>query len=583
MEAPSVSSSSPISKLTADNLRSVFSYLSLSQIALCSQVCKLWRTITEQRDFLSLAHPKLSYFTSGLAINAAQFIAKANRYQDKLGCLDLRYCSSVTDQHLEKVTAQFQSLEFSLNSKITEGGVISLMRRASVPIKLSLNFGTGVHISTFFNNLYNVPKLTGLNISQCSQSFSPTQQSEAENENRTTALRNFIARGGLQSPCKLDVSAERWVDRSILETIVTTGVKLSYLNATETALNDQDLLYLINNNGLTLECEIVFDEFFQLTDEIIDALLIKNIKLSYLYLDSDTYIRVSAAQIEKLIRGGLNQKCKLELCINLLTCEIVNAIIDSKTEITEITFNCCEDAFHHQFREAFRLLFDQGNFSKPFSFTLNQGEASNPDEMFTCLANERLKFKEFKLNNATVFSQNAFIAMCQKNVFVSYGLQLGLQNVRWNLTEIVKALATTSIKFGLFDVSNDKEIDTIAPSQGIFEITFAKPYALNPIVDQLLACPHVVLKNVNNLTDILTKLARSCVSTLSISFVEEEQQLAFLALLKDKKNFPNLILIQCSSSNDKTLCEKIRSIRPALLVFQSNEADDTDTDSGEES
>lgn len=534
--------------IVKDCLGKIFSYLSLTEIQENKRVCKLWMSIMNSKEFLASAHPRLNYLDSGWTSSPTQFVALANRFEDKLQSLDFTECQPLTDNHLENVKARFSKVKFGSNKKVTEYGVITVLNKMNAPIELSINNGTDVNVGNFFVLARNLPKIIKLDLSLCT--FGAVRVVNAE---ALVAFRNFVDRGGLESPCSLGLRLEKWVNRSVFEALVVKRVQVKSLDVRDTSCTIDDLQYLLDKNGFTKICKIKFDEKLCLNDTFVDGLITQGIKLNQLYLTQRHTLSVQ--HLDKLVRLGLNNRCSFEIYLSNLTLAFANAVIESQIEIHKIIISLDFLDANEESQKAFSLIFSKAKFARPFKLELMQFSEPFNNKMFECLKIPRLKIDKFVLKGEiNSFPQSVFIEMCNRKIFVENDFDLILEINDWNFTEVISALNRCKSRFRGLSLNGPTEND------------------ITPLVRQLQNLQFLNMGTCN--LSILQKLKKSQIRNLDILFDQDDKLIAgFLEILRGNSNFVNLMIIDCDLTEIETV-RSIQNLRPHIQIIHDCTWDD---------
>lgn len=551
--------------LPDDLLPGIFKYLKISEALSTARVCWRWRVSINDRVNLGNAHPKLSYLRSELRMQPSQFIGLVNRYEDKLKTLNLQMCRTLTDSDLASLTAKFSSLKICMTPLVTEAGVITLVDKMVSPLKLEIGFGTNITLSRLFAAFAERGiQLKKLNLSQCSQRIGQVTHlsNNIHLEKPITAqdLCQLIAQGGLTSPCSLDLSAEDWVDRSILEALVTKGVKLNYINLTETPLTSDDLLYLATNKALAPACEIILDDSLQPTDDLVDAMIAQGIKLRSLNLRC--HLPLSPEHLRKLILQCVDSPCAMEISYAMMSTAVIDLILESQVTIDKLDVIFCHEFAPPGLTQEFVKLLTRARFATPFTLNINEdARISHPEAstIFSCLNNPLLRISHLELDNVKSFPQAVLQEMCAKEIFTKTDFVLHLSNCGWDTTAVLESLRASQISFKDFEIGEKTQaavnITSLALS-GCFKNS------------KRISLP----KSTQDIITVLNTLASSSVNQLSCH-LDEEAELALIEMLGSRENYRNLNILRIFSG--ERLVEKINKIRPNITVIVSTPDSDS--------
>lgn len=550
-------------------LPEIFKYLSLEQSLSAATVCQRWNDSIKDRINLRNAHPRVPYAGSGLTIGPRQFIGLVNHYEYKLKSLNLRMCP-VTDDDLSALTAKFASLKLCMTPLVTDEGLIRLADKMISPLKLQIGCFTNIAITKLFAALAmrNI-KLKKLNLSQCTQTISAlTQNNPNIPADPSDELCKFIRQGGLVSPCRLDLSAEAWVDRNVINAIVESGVKLSYVNFTETSVNSDDLLYLITQGAVLPECEIILGDDIHanqlLNGAIVDQLIEKGIKLKS--LNSKTVMHLSERHLRKLIMEGLHSKCSLSISSEVPAATLIDLIIESKIIIEDLEIHIDDQTMPQDFVEEFIKLLKNAQFSNGHRLSINQHTwAVNIAEVLQhshqqvaaildSLKNRNLKIGKLELTYLKGFTQSLFLDMCAYGILASKNLVLNLQNCGWDISKIIKALSQAQVSFEEFQISEENE-----HGEWDFELLLQNEAFAHA---KSISLP----QNTTNLSHILKNLSKNNLLSKLDCKLDAQSAEVLIELLRNKNSFKGLVLLNLSGVS-KEYAVKLMSIRPNLTVL----------------
>jgi|LakMenEpi03Aug12_release.lakeMendotaPanAssembly.Ray.scaffolds.fasta_scaffold09906_7 hypothetical protein len=362
----------------------------------------------------------------------------------------------------------------------------------------------------------------------------------------------FVSKGGLNSPCTLDLTGCTWVNSEVINAFIQHDITFTKLKLSETAFSRDDFNRLLKSGALTL-CQILeFDKTelaANLDTPFLTSLSEAATRLRNLDL-ADT--RVSAATFAKFVREGrLATPISLKVSEDLLTQESLAALKDKKIEIEKLEIT---PAPLHRANSVqnYQQLFEEAHWFSACSLTFN-GSRLN-DESLNWLS--KVSLKELIIRNSHGITTAKFCEFIKAGRLKKQHFKFQVdKKCKWLNNTVLNAFAEAKIKFKFLYLRNCK----VDLTDGL--VALCQAGAFDSLCDVLLP------QNLQ-LSLLMPHLAKTKINELMIVGTSWEKAI-FLKLFENPTNFAFLRVLQIMACPwfDEGCATSLSQTRPYLNLF----------------